>query len=65
MDDPVSKKIYEEVHEKVENRTKWIYLAVVQASIPGLLLSNAVISYIRYFTTNSGNDSFVLPFPIW
>ena len=65
IENPVSKKIYEEVNEKVENRTKWMYLAIVQASIPGLLLSNFMVSFYIYFTSDLGNESFMLPFPVW
>lgn len=65
IENPALKKIYEKVNEKVESRTKWMYLAIVQASIPGLLLTNMVVSFKVYFTTDLGNDSFKLPFPLW
>lgn len=64
-ENPVSKEIYEKTNKEVERRANIIRVGIVDMSIPGLLLANAVFSYIKYFRDGLGNESFMLAFPIW
>lgn len=65
IENPVSKEIYEKTNKEVERRAKYIHMGIVDMSIPGLLLANAIFSYIKYFRDGSGDESFMLAFPIW
>ena len=42
-----------------------MHILIVKISVPGFVLPKAIISFFLYFTTDSGNDSFLLPLPTW
>lgn len=49
----------------VEKMSKAIHFAVIKLGVPAFILPKAIFSYFIYFTTDIGNEAFVLPFPMW
>lgn len=60
-----SKMIYNEIAENVTRVDKFINSFTMFFVYPCLLLPKFVTSYFTYFTSDSGNESFELPFPYW
>lgn len=56
--------MYEKANESANKLTKYIYVALVQITIPSIFLIQFFISFFVYFTTDLGENSFRLPFPI-
>lgn len=64
-ENPSSKQIYEKMIEKIEKRTEILHFALINVSLPGILLPNLIVSFFIYFTTNFSNDAFRLTYPTW
>lgn len=60
-----SKTIYNETNQLAEKLSKIIYLVIVKISIPCLVLPKIIVCFIAYYATDSGNDAFELPLPMW
>lgn len=62
---PASKKSFIKINHLVEKCSETIYFAVVKVSPQCVIYPKFIISYMLYFATDLGRDSFELPFPIW
>lgn len=65
MDNQQSKMMYKKISEFIENYTKIGFQAIRYGVIPLLLVPKIIISFLVYFTTDSGADAFRLPAPMW
>lgn len=59
---PASQAMYEKTNKFVEKLADRIYVGLMRYGVPFFVLPKAIISYITYFTTDAGRDSFELPF---
>lgn len=59
-----TRNIYNEVIKRTEKWTEWFNFFYVKLSLPGVVAPNLVITLFLYFTTDSGTDAFLLPFPV-
>lgn len=63
---PASKTIYDETNRFVEKWSEIGYFGMVKMTPICVILPKVIIvSYIRFFATNAGNDEFDLPFLFW
>lgn len=62
---PKSKEICEETHQLVEKYTELGLFSMTHVIPPCFLFPRVIVSYYKYFTTDSGNDAFDLPVTIW
>lgn len=62
---PISKFIYENANRITEKVTKIINLALIKIICPGLIISQVLITFYVYLTTNLDNNAFNLAVPIW
>lgn len=62
---PTSKVIYVKFNKYAETFCKLFYIGLVKVAPIGSMLPLLIISYVSYFTTDSGSDAFILPFPMW
>lgn len=53
---------YDALNQKIEQFSKRFYFIYVYCTLVGVMLPNIFKSYFLYFTTDSGNDAFQLPF---
>lgn len=64
-ENPASNTIYKSHNEIVEKLSKFAYFTAVQIWVPGIAILYMVVSYYLWFYTDSGPDSFYLPFTFW
>lgn len=62
---PSSKLIYDKFNGYVDIFCKYMYIGLVKMVPIGSMLPLLIISYFSYYITDSGEDAFVLPFPMW
>lgn len=62
---PTSVIIYEEANAFAEKWINIITFVFVKVTLPGITIPFFLISYLLYFTTDLGEDSFLLPFVAW
>lgn len=62
---PAIRIMYENTNCIVEKLSKTIYFATIGFSLPSCILPKAISSYYIYFTTDSADDAFQLPFIMW
>lgn len=62
---PKSKAMFERTNRLTETICKIIQFLIIYLSVPAFVLPTAVYSFYMYFTTDLGNDAFVLTFPTW
>lgn len=60
-----SATILEETNEFVEKWTKIGVIATSYVAVPCIVAPKVLISFYVYFMTDSGNDAFDLPVPMW
>lgn len=65
MNAPVLRPTYEKVIEKVDNLTRFFYIAMVKVTLTCVTMPNFLISFYFYFADDSSADAFRLPFPVW
>ena len=65
MENPLCKVIYEKANEKIEKLSEIIYFAGVKVSPASTVVPYACVSYFLYFTSDLGEDAFIVPFPMW
>lgn len=65
LSNPISKLIYEKVNKKVEKHTGILHFALLKVTVLATMMPSFILSYLVYFTTNSGSDAFQLAFPMW
>lgn len=64
-ENPTLKAIYEKTNKTIKSRTRAFTLIHLSLSVPSVMVPNLIISFIIYFTTDAGSESFRMPFPIW
>lgn len=62
---PQSEAFFMKANRQVERLTEIIFIGIVKIALQLIMLSKAFICFGIYFTTDSGSDSFDLPFPMW
>lgn len=62
---PKAEKLYGETDKFVEKWSEIIYLSMMRISCFMVIVPFGVVSYFIYFTTDSGRESFHLPFLFW
>lgn len=65
QENPISKNIYTETGRKIQAAIKILNFVMVKVSPICLILPEFMRSFYAYFTTDLGNDAFVLLFPVW
>lgn len=60
-----SKAIYKEANRLTEKWIKLVYVLIVKVSIQCFVIPEIFITFFIYFTTDVGNDAFVLLLPLW
>lgn len=60
-----SRAMYDRINNLMEKLSKIAYFAIFGVSIPGFVIPKAILSYIKYYTTNLGGDAFDLSIPMW
>lgn len=60
-----SRALYEKANNLLEKLSKIIHFIVVGTSGVLLVVPKAIISYLKYFTTNLGSEAFELSLLIW
>lgn len=62
---PKSWRFYLNTNRQVERLSEIISMVVVRISLQCFMLPKCMVSFAVYFFTDSGSDSFELPFPLW
>lgn len=62
---PASMDIYIKTDKLVEKLTKIMYFLLTRVSAPSFVLPKFFASFFLYFTTDTGNNAFELPLPMW
>lgn len=57
--------MYERTNQMSEKFSKIIYFVIVDATIPCFMVPMVTRSYFLYYATDTGDDAFELPIPIW
>lgn len=65
LGDPTSKTICEKTNKLVEKWCKIGFFVLKYVISSCFIFPKAIISFLIYFTTDLGNDSFDLPLPMW
>lgn len=65
LGNPTSTAIYTKVNQKIEKWTKTIHLFMVEVTAVLFIFPKLIMSYVLYYTTDTGGESFELPFPMW
>ena len=60
----ISKRTFIKLNENIEKMSKWLHFIVGKLSIAGLLLPTLLITIVKYFILDFGDESFFLPTPI-
>lgn len=60
-----SRAMYEKTNHLMEKISKIVYFIIMNSSILGFVIPIAIISYLKYYTTNLGEDAFDLSIPVW
>lgn len=60
-----SKVIYDGINENIQKMDQIIGFLIMKFVFPCVIFSKFITSYLAYFTTDLGSDSFELPFPYW
>lgn len=55
---------YNDVNEKIERVSKFIYFLTAKISWTGVVLPSLPITAVSYFIHNLGDESYYLPFPV-
>lgn len=63
--DPKSKAFFIKTDRQVEQLSKIVYTVVMKVAVQLILLPKCIVSFGTYFFTDSGSDSFELPFRLW
>lgn len=59
------KSIYEQTHQNVEKWTAIVDLFVAKSTVFSSISPKLIVSLVAYFSTDLGNEAFVLPIPMW
>lgn len=59
---PISKALYEGTNKFVEKLHRVIFFGFIKITFPCITIPFVVYSYFLYFTTDSAEDSFIVPF---
>lgn len=62
---PESRASILKTNQQVERLTEIIFTLVMKISLQLQMLPKSIACYAVYFMTESGSDSFDLPFPVW
>lgn len=54
-----------ETAQQVEKISKIVFFVVLQLFPPGTMIPVLVVSFIKYYSTGSGEDAFQLPLAMW
>lgn len=65
LENPTLKAMHERTNDIVEKCTKIGSFAIKNVIVLCLLLPKVIVNFFIYLTTDSGNDVFDLPVPIW
>lgn len=57
--------LYEKLNEKIETRIKLLHFAMINVTLPAIMIPNLIMSFFIYFTSDSSSEAFRLAFPIW
>lgn len=60
-----AKKIYEKANKLAEKLCEIVYFLCVTVSVPAFIFPKSMICFLKYFTTDLGNDAFELSLPVW
>lgn len=60
-----SKALFEKTCQEVEKWSEIIFFMMMRLSLPCIMLPVCIGSFFVYFTTNLGNESFILAIPMW
>lgn len=64
LSDPNLNQLYTERNQIIEHFIRIMHTFLIKVSIPFGAIPIATLSYYLYFTTDLGNDAFLLPFHI-
>lgn len=62
---PKSLAHFSRTNEQIEKLTELVFMLVVEIFLQLVMLPRCIVSFIVYFVTDSGCDSFELPLPMW
>lgn len=62
---PKSKRFFLKTNRQVERLSEIVFTVVMKVFLQCFLFPKCVVSFGVYFFTDSGRDSFQLPFPMW
>lgn len=65
LSNPISEELFCKTNHQVEKCSEFIYFIVFKVSPPAYVLPKAFFSLFLYFTTDMGQDAFMLPLPTW
>lgn len=64
LENPVSKRIYEEADQQIEKWSKILNTFMKTVTVPGLVSPKFIVGFVTYFATDLGNDAFQLQYPM-
>lgn len=62
---PKSKKLFLKTNRQVERFSETLFTFMMKILLPCAMLPQCIVCFAIYFTTDSGSDSFQLPFTMW
>ena len=62
---PKSMRFYVKISEQIERSNQIVSMVMMKISLQILMLPKFIVSFGTYLLTDSGSDSFKLPFPMW
>lgn len=62
---PKSKKFLMKTVQQIELVGEMSYLLMIKILLQLVMLPKCIVSYCAYFISDSGRDSFQLPYPFW
>lgn len=60
-----SEAFFFKTNQQVERLSEVVFTLLVKIALQCLMLPKCIVSFGTYFATDSGNDSFELPVPLW
>lgn len=62
---PKSMKLFMEANQRAERVTEIVFTVVMKIAVQFIMLPKCIASFGSYFLTDSGSNSFELPYPLW
>lgn len=57
--------LYVKTCSQIERLSKFIFMGMMKVALQCSILPKCIVSFGVYFFTDSGGDSFALPYPMW